>query len=137
MYGSNVKIPTKFLLKSKYYIVLVWICKYCIKFDNELYHQSLNMIAAKTNTAQKMKFSIKDFFSKCDHIRSTLRIRSHLLKRSSMENFIFCAVKVGYSNILILFLIISAPTPPHQNTQTRFYQLWTCIYLPGYSWLVF
>ena len=29
------------------------------------------------NTAQKMKFSIKDFFSKCDHL----------------ENFIFCAVK--------------------------------------------
>ena len=26
------------------------------------------------NTAQKMKFSIKDFFSKCDQIRSFLRI---------------------------------------------------------------
>ena len=25
------------------------------------------------NTAQKMKFSIKDFFSKCDQIRSFLR----------------------------------------------------------------
>ena len=24
-------------------------------------------------TAQRMKFSIKDFFSKCDHIRSFLR----------------------------------------------------------------
>ena len=43
-------------------------------------------------TAQKMKFSIKDLFSKCDQIRSLLRIRSHLLMKSLMENFIFYAV---------------------------------------------
>ena len=43
-------------------------------------------------TAQKMKFSIKDFFSKCDQIRRKLRIWSHLLKESLMENFIFCTV---------------------------------------------
>ena len=43
-------------------------------------------------TAQKMKFSIKDFCSKCDKIRSFLRIWSHLLKKSLIENFIFCAV---------------------------------------------
>ena len=42
------------------------------------------------DTAQKMKFSIKDFFSKCDQIRSFLRIWSHWLKKSLMENFIFC-----------------------------------------------
>ena len=40
-------------------------------------------------TAQKMKFSIKNFFSKYDHIRSFLRIWSHLLKKSLMENLIF------------------------------------------------
>ena len=44
------------------------------------------------DTAQKLKFSIKYFFSKCDQIHSFLRIWSHLLKRSLMENFIFCAV---------------------------------------------
>ena len=38
------------------------------------------------NTAQKMKFSIKDFFSKCDQIRS-------LLKKSLMENSIFVQCK--------------------------------------------
>ena len=43
-------------------------------------------------TAQKMKFSIKDFFSKCDQIRSFLRIWSHILKKSLIGNFIFCAV---------------------------------------------
>ena len=39
-----------------------------------------------------MKFPIKDFFSKCDQIRSFLRIWSHLLKKFLMENLIFCAV---------------------------------------------
>ena len=42
-----------------------------------------------------MKFSIKDFFGKCDQIRSFLRIWSHLLKKSLMENFIFCTVNVS------------------------------------------
>ena len=45
------------------------------------------------DTAQKMKSPIKDFFSKCDQLRSLLRICSHLLKKSLMENFIFSAVK--------------------------------------------
>ena len=40
----------------------------------------------------KRKFSIKDFFSKCDQIRRKLRIWSHLLKKSLMENLIFCAM---------------------------------------------
>ena len=44
------------------------------------------------NTEQKTKFSIKDFFSKCDQIRKKLWIWSRLLKKSLMENFIFCAV---------------------------------------------
>ena len=43
-------------------------------------------------TAQKLKFSIKNFFSECDQIRRNLRIWAHLLKKSLMENFIFCAV---------------------------------------------
>ena len=41
-------------------------------------------------TAQKMKFSSKNFLTICDHIRSFLWIWSHLLKKSLMENFIFC-----------------------------------------------
>ena len=43
----------------------------------------------KVNTAQKMKFSIKDFFSKCDQTHKKLRIWSHLLKKSLIENFFF------------------------------------------------
>ena len=39
----------------------------------------------RLDTAQKMKFSSKDFFSKCDQIRS-------FLKKSLMENSTLCAV---------------------------------------------
>ena len=45
-------------------------------------------------TAQKMKFSIKNFLSKCYQIHSFLLIWSHLLKKPLMENFIFCAVNI-------------------------------------------
>ena len=53
-----------------------------------------------------MKFSIKDFFSKCDQIRRKLRIWSHLLKKSLMENFIFCPLWCNHSernDLLVLF----------------------------------
>ena len=43
----------------------------------------------KWSTAQKMKFSIKVFFSKCDQIHSSQRIWSYLLKKSLMESFKF------------------------------------------------
>ena len=50
-----------------------------------------------------MEFSITDFFSKCDQIRRKLRIWSHLLKKSVMENFIFCSVHQSwlFSNSVI------------------------------------
>ena len=50
------------------------------------------LISTGIDTEQKLKFSINGFFSKCDQIRRKLRIWSHLLKKSLMENFIFCAV---------------------------------------------
>ena len=49
-----------------------------------------------------MKFSMKDIFSECDHIRSFLRIWPHLLKKPLMENLIFfCIVDI------IVIIIIS------------------------------
>ena len=56
-----------------------------------------------TSTAPKMKFSIKDFFNKCDQIRSFLRIWSHLLKKSLIENFNFCAVIIVKITFLNFF----------------------------------
>ena len=46
-----------------------------------------------------MTFSIKDFFSKCNQILSFLRIWSRLLKKSLIENFIFCAVILIFSTL--------------------------------------
>ena len=52
-----------------------------------------------------MKYSIKDFFSKCDEIHSFLQIWSHLLKKSVMENFIFlcCEREVVYVKSCAIF----------------------------------
>ena len=52
----------------------------------------------------KKKFYIKDFFSNCDQIRRKLRIWSHLLKKSLMENFIFCAMLTN-KNLLKISLM--------------------------------
>ena len=45
------------------------------------WNQTINNLQT-VYTAQKIKFSIKDFFSKCDQIRRKLRIWSRLLKKS-------------------------------------------------------
>ena len=45
-------------------------------------------------TAQKIKFSIKDFHSKCNQICSLLK--KSLLKKFLLENFIFCAVGIPW-----------------------------------------
>ena len=58
-------------------------------------------------TALKMKFDIKDFFSKCDQIRSKLRISSYLLKKTVMENFIFCAVLITLNKFEFVIIYIS------------------------------
>ena len=60
---------------------------------------------------QKMKFSTKDFFSKCDQIRKKLRILSHLLKKFFMENFIFCALSPIRMTFFVSFaLFLCKPT---------------------------
>ena len=63
---------------------------YSLLTDYFLYEEIMSV-----STAQKMKFSVTDFFSKCDQIRSFQQIWSQLLKKSVMENFIFLC-SVGY-----------------------------------------
>ena len=41
---------------------------------------------------KKMKFSMRNFFSKCDHIHRKLLICSHLLKKPLMYHLIFCVM---------------------------------------------
>ena len=52
--------------------------------------ESLNWVC--TTAHKKMKFSITDFFSKFDQTCRKLRICSHLLRKSVMENFSFCVL---------------------------------------------
>ena len=61
-----------------------------------------------------MKFSIKDFFSKCDQICSFRRIWLHLLNKSVMENFIFCALMNKMQLEFYLFQISDS----RQNVET-------------------
>ena len=48
------------------------------------------------------EFSVNHFSSKCDQIRKKLRIRSHLLEKFLMENFIYllCSDKAEYLLLL-------------------------------------
>ena len=54
-----------------------------------------------------MKFSSKNFFSKCDQIYRFLWIWSQLLKKSLTENFIFRAVEVSCLYVTKTFSCIS------------------------------
>ena len=77
---EQVDISARFFQKCKLWSDFFVIDMVFTKFAG---HQ--NLLSQTTNTAQKIKFYIKGFFR-------TLRIWSHLLKKSLMENFIFCAV---------------------------------------------
>ena len=73
-------------------IFLYWDSKNRIKVTRNIKINNLCNNCPVNALHKKMKFSIKDFFSKCEQIRRKLRIWSHLLKKSLMDNFIFCAV---------------------------------------------
>ena len=50
-----------------------------------------------------MNFPIKDFFSKCDQIRSFMRIWSHLQKKPLMGNLIFFVQCILQINVFLVF----------------------------------
>ena len=66
------------------------ICYYHVTY---CFRVNLNTLYSCLNTAYKLKFFIKDFSSKCDHIRNFLWIFSHLLKKPLMKNVILYAVE--------------------------------------------
>ena len=75
-----------------------------------------------------MKFSINDLFSNCDQICRKLRIWSHLLKKSLMENFNFCVLKhTNTPNINANFMI---NTLRHNISKVSewFYEKYTVLY---------
>ena len=65
-------------------------------------------------TLHKNEVFHKDFFSKCDQIRTILRIWSHVLKKSLMKHLIFCAVKA----LRYHFYKVSYTTDKNKNVTT-------------------
>ena len=49
----------------------------------------MSMLIKTNESLHKKMFSIKEFFSKCDQIRSFLRMWSHLLKKKLYEKLYF------------------------------------------------
>ena len=77
-----------------------------------------------TFTAQKMKFSIKDFFNKRDQTRRKLWIWSHLLQKSLIENFIFCGAKNEIITSLFLIITPSNKFFPHDPNYIFVIWMW-------------
>ena len=76
-------------------------------------------------TAHKMKFSIKDFFSKYDQIRSFMLIWSHLLKKSLLlENFIFCVVLLQNATFIIKLVSTMQQHQTYTHFQNNFIIFW-------------
>ena len=73
--GKNTKLPSS------------WTSKTAKHFKQNIIKGIFIVHKEYHQTAQKMRFSIKDFFSK-----SFLQILTHLLKEFLVENFIFYAV---------------------------------------------
>ena len=73
----------------------MWINKQHNFSRNKLFSSELLSVylLAQINT-QKINFSVKNLFSKCEHIHIKLRIYSHLSNKSWTENFIFCVVNI-------------------------------------------
>ena len=88
------------------------------------------------DTVQKIKFFIKNSFSKCDQIRSFLWIRSHLLKKKSlMKNFIFCIVW-SLSSITCILLVVAPWCRGYHYCTTSFNEAWNQVLRRYKSWHV-
>ena len=83
--------------------------------------KEMKIQSQRARTAQKMKLFTNDFFSKCDRIRRKLRIWSDLLKKSFMENFIFCAVKIKIRMNSYSMMII--------QTLKQWNYCWFCVFI--------
>ena len=103
------KLSCTFLFRGGFCNQSIWFCFCNLPLTPIMYYMLvfplvsiLSRKCCKTlerteiNNAQKMKFSVKDFSSKCDQIRRKSWIWSYFPKKSFMENFIFFAIKCEY-----------------------------------------
>ena len=99
----------------RYCCTEIWINTICFK-----------KYKANSHTAQKMRFSIKNFCSKCDQIHDFLRIWLHLLKMTLLEKFIFLRGGVHIENdIYYKFMKIILHISHIQHTDTTYCYLVT------------
>ena len=63
-------------------VIFVFISSHCVLCIIYIYERVKSQTSFSAYTAQKVKFSVKDFFSKCDQIRRKLR-------KSFTDKFIF------------------------------------------------
>ena len=98
----------------------MWILKQHNFSKNKLFSSSLkfSLYLLAQIDAQKINFFVKNWFSKCEHIRIKLRIYSHLLNKSFRENFIFCVVNI------IGFTAASCKSFFKPNCQSLVYFTW-------------
>ena len=94
---------TSFLLdnlsvKAKKKLYLCMQLSFILRFNSfrMVKSHSYNVTTWILTQHKKTKFSIKNFFSKCDQIRSFLRMWLHLLKKSLMQSFIFSAMRAVF-----------------------------------------
>ena len=109
-----IQIITKLVIKNKlkelvnelkkFKVQTILVLHYKETNDFKIFHSSAKLLdideafksmhqSIMVKNCTKMKFSIMEFFSKCNQIHNFLLIWQHLLKKSLMENFSFCAVK--------------------------------------------
>ena len=131
-FHSVYKVPKFLFVQNSRVISINWSPETLINAFNVTYLflflcKTVRILSALWEpSAQKMKFFIKDFFSKYDQIRRKLRIWSHLLKKSLMANVTFCAVsppsaqrdfklaltltlntsEIPFKQIIIMFLLL-------------------------------
>ena len=85
---------------KKFKVQTILVLHYKETNDCKIFHSSAKLLdideafksmhqSIMVKNCTKMKFSIMEFFSKCNQIRSFLLIWQHLLKKSLMENFVF------------------------------------------------
>ena len=97
---KEIPNETYFVQYYWWWILFLLIRQYSMGKQLHLY----NMGGTRTifTTAQKMKFSNKYFFRKCDHIRL------HLLKKFLMKNFNFCVVHYNLEQNICIILPVLA-----------------------------
>ena len=85
------------LFVSHFLFILIYHCSYLhitVHINSSPYY---------SHCIKNMVF-IKDFFSKCDQIRSSLQIWSHLRKKSLIENFIFLCSECLWNKERIMYI---------------------------------